>query len=227
MFNRLLALCALVCLWLPTANAQHVRIPISGPATPVTAVSLDLPTSGGATYASTTLDLQPTDSSATVPTPVIPVGSTLATIVLNHRARFYFGTETNFVLNWGSGWCDYQVSSTITQGISIYTNGVQLGNTQRAHASFSRAGQCLPFDGVYDWGGASGWNSGYIWRPTTITVAVPIAQLGPTITVTTNGRSNFTMDIACFLTSIPSDMTGTLVLLNQSWWEGDIDIVFS
>lgn len=222
--KRILAALAALCLLVGLAPAQRVQVPA---ASSQSVQLIDLPSlPAGSTWASLTLDGGLTDSSSTVDLPDVPRGATFATLTLEHRARFYFGTETDFVLYEGSGWCEYDVASTITQGIAMSSGGVQLGDSARAAASFARAGQCLAFDGVYDWTGASGWNSGYVWRPNTLTVTVPVARLGDTLTVRTRARSHSTVSISCHLTTVPSDMVGRLVWLNQSWWEGELDVAF-
>lgn len=219
-----LALLLLALLFARPAFAQRVHVPARSTQD---VQILELPSQpAGSSYASTSLDGGLTDSSSTVDLPPTPRGAEFATITLQHRARFFFGTETGFVVYEGSGWCEYQVASAITQGISMQSGGVRVGDSSRSRASFAGAGQCMPFDGVYDWSGASGWSSGYIWRPSTLTAVVSVAQLGPTLTVTTSARSNWSMNIACHLTSAPSDMIGLLTLMNESWWDGEVDVAF-
>lgn len=168
-----------------------------------------------------------TDSSTTVNSPAKPAGAQNVTFTLNHRARFMAGSETNLIVYQGSGWCDYQLQSEISQSCSISTNGVTLGPTFRTKAPFTTFGTCIPFDGVYDWAGNSGWSSGYVWRPTTLVITIPVSQLGPTITVTTLGHMEVSTQISCYWTSTPSDLLGQVTWFTNSWWEGDLFVAFS
>lgn len=168
-----------------------------------------------------------TDSSVTINTPTIPGGAQTATLALHHEARFRAGTETDLVIYEGDGWCEFAASSVITQGITMHSLGAQLGSAGRAKATFAQAGMCLPFDGVYDWGGASGWNSGYVVRPNSLSVTVPVAQLGPTITVTTLAQSTTDIVIACYATVLPYDILGRLIWSNESWWSGNLTVSFN
>lgn len=173
-----------------------------------------------------TFPWQMTDSSEVVATPAHS-GLGFATLALHHQARFRAGSETNFIVYQGAGWCEFACASVITQGITLLSNGVPLGSSGRAKAPFAQAGMCIPFDGVYDWGGASGWNSGYVYRPNQMSFTVPVSALGPTITVETVAQSTTDIVISCYATEIPYDLFGQLVWLNESYWSGDLTVSFS
>lgn len=166
-----------------------------------------------------------TNSTVTVPVPPVPPGATHAIVRIDHRARYFYGLETDLVVNEGLAWCQFRARARVVQGWSLHTGGVEYPG-DRSSAHMERFGGCAPFDGVNDWGGSSGWNSGYLWRPTAREWRIPVAALGDTLAVTTRARSFWDQAITCQGVAPAWSATGSLLWLNESWWEGEATVSF-
>lgn len=165
-----------------------------------------------------------TDSGDTITLPTAPPGTTHALITYRHRSRYFYGWETMLDLVEGVAWCDWTSDGHIRQWVDVSSGGVVLGGV-RTRLDFSHAGPCLPFDGVMNWAGTSGWNSGYVWRGGEVTKYVPLNQLGPTLSVWSDGDLQMTQTMTC-TGFAPFQVTGYLAWLNESWWEGDVTVSF-
>lgn len=165
-----------------------------------------------------------TDSASTVPTPQAPRGTAHAIVSVDFRSRYAVGWETDFVTFQGVGGCAWQSVGSVRTHASVRTNGAQLVGG-RTMLRVDAAGLCVPFDGVYDWSGASGGGTGLVWRPIRLSKLVPIYELGPTITVDADGSSTWSQVVACGGIP-PYEVAGSIAWFSQSWWEGELRVKF-
>ena len=163
-----------------------------------------------------------TDSATTVPTPAAPPGATWAIVSLECRSRYRVGWETDFTAFEGIGWCGWTSAGGLGQHVTVSSAGSKLVGG-RTRFGLDAAGACVPFDGAYDWAGASGGGTGPVWRTVRMSALVPLWQLGTTITVGADGRGDWVQTLTC--TGIPPyDVQGRLVWSSESWWEGDLRV---
>lgn len=161
-----------------------------------------------------------TDSSSTVTTPTPPAWATKVRLDYQHRARFEWGRETDFINYQGQCSCDFFVDGYVGQEVSLLTNGVKVSGG-RTKLAFAEYGVCVTFDGTYDWMGSSGNGSGLVLKSTTLTSTLNLVDLGPTVTVDADGTTSFAFAVVCTGTG-EWDCYGAVTNYTYSWWDGQL-----
>ncbi len=154
-----------------------------------------------------------TNSSVVLALPARPSWAHAVELDIDHAQAFGLGMETD---EWGNLPAHYSLDATLRGGWSLGSiAGTQACRRSTWSAAF--AGDCVPFDGGWDWSGASGQHTAQVMH-TAASCVVSGAALDAPLVLSTRAQSSVGVNVSLDIPWTGGEGGANVTYLTSSTW---------